>query len=307
MKFSIVVPTYNEQNDIAGTLDALVSLRYLNREIIVVDDSTDSTPNIVKKYQCFGVILIRPKVREGRCGARNIGILAAKGEVVVILNADVRLQSDFLDRILIHYQNGFDYVLVKSQVSNAEKLFARYVESIAAAEESGDPSWMEWTEGFSCKRDVAIKAGLFPVGYVVPICAGEDGYFGAGLKKIGARKIVDFSIVVSHVAPSKFFEYWEIRKGRGKGSPQIRRFLQKWPHSKIIKRAILRIFRNMVLLVTLFPILLKLIKYSKYSNRGYLDVPLFGYAWIIEQVAFHFGEWQSILEIIKLEKMKKLD
>jgi len=305
MKFSIVVPTYNEQNDIAGTLDALVSLNYSNREIVVVDDSTDNTPSIVKNYEPYGVALIRPIIREGRCGARNIGILAAKGEVVVILNADVRLPPDFLDKILIHYQNGFDYVLVKSQVSNTDKLFARYVESVASAEESGDPSWMEWTEGFSCKRDIAIKAGLFPVGYPVPICAGEDGYFGTGLKSVGAKKAVDFSIVVPHIAPSKFLEYWDIRKGRGRGSPQIRRFLQKWPYSKIVIRASLRILRNIVLVATLFPVLFQLIRYSKYSNRGLLDVPLFGYAWAIEQIAFHVGEWQSILEIVKLEKIKK--
>lgn len=304
MKFSIVVPTYNEQDDIAGTLDALISLTYSNREIVVVDDSTDNTPNIIRKYERHGVILITPNLREGRCGARNIGILASKGEVVVILNADVRLPPDFLDRILIHYQNGFDYVLVKSQVSNIHSLFARYVASVASSEESGDPSWMEWTEGFSCKRDIAIKAGLFPVGYAVPICAGEDGYFGAELKKIGAKKVVDFSIVVPHIAPSKFLEYWEIRKGRGRGSPQIRRFLQKWTYRKIIIRACLRILRNIVFVATLFPILFKLIKYSKYSNRGILDIPLFGYSWLIEQLAFHVGEWSSILEIIKKEKIK---
>lgn len=305
MKFSIVVPTYNEQNDIAGTLDALISLEYSNREIVVVDDSTDNTPNIVKNYEHQGVTLIRPNIREGRCGARNIGIMASNGEVVVILNADVRLPPDFLDRILTYYQNGFDYVLVKSQVSNTNKLFARYVESVASAEESGDPSWMEWTEGFSCRRNIAIKAGLFPVGFAVPICAGEDGYFGAGLKSIGAKKAVDFSIVVPHVAPSKFLEYWEIRKGRGRGSPQVRRFLQKWSYSKIIMRAILRVLINIVLIATIFPVLFRLIKYSKYSNRGLLDVPLFGYAWAIEQIAFHVGEWQSIFEIVNSERIKK--
>lgn len=305
MKFSIVVPTYNEANDIAGTLDALVALNYSNREIIVVDDSSDNTPNIVKEYECYGVVLIKPSVREGRCGARNIGILASKGDVVVILNADVRLPLDFLDRILIHYQNGYDYVLVKSQVSNTNMLFARYVNSVASASESGNPSWMEWTEGFSCRRDIAIKAGLFPVGFVVPICAGEDGYFGSGLKSIGARKVIDFSIVVPHVAPSKLLEYWEIRKGRGRGSPQIRRFLHQWSYKKIATRACLRIFKNLLMIATIFPILFIVNKYSKYSSRGILDIPIFIYAWFIEQLAFHIGEIESLLEIIRLEKNNK--
>jgi len=302
MKFSIVVPTYNEQNDIAETLDALVGQSYQNKEILIVDDSTDKTPDIIKNYEDMGVRLIRPKKREGRCGARNLGILEADGDVVVILNADVRLPSDFLEKIKPYYDEGYDYVLVKSSVSNTEKLFARFVDAMAGVDESGDPSWMEWTEGFSCRRDVAIKAGLFPVGYAVPICAGEDGYFGTGLKKIGAKKKVDFSIVVPHVSPSSLTEYWEIRKGRGKGSPQIRRFLQGWKLSSIILWAAARIFKNVIFVLTVIPVLFKVFKATRYSKAGISDLLPFVVAWIIEQLAFHVGEWQSIAEINKAEK-----
>ena len=302
MKFSIVVPTYNEQNDIAETLDALVGQSYQNKEILIVDDSTDKTPDIIKNYEDMGVRLIRPKKREGRCGARNLGILEADGDVVVILNADGRLPSDFLEKIKPYYDEGYDYVLVKSSVSNTEKLFARFVDAMAGVDESGDPSWMEWTEGFSCRRDVAIKAGLFPVGYAVPICAGEDGYFGTGLKKIGAKKKVDFSIVVPHVSPSSLTEYWEIRKGRGKGSPQIRRFLQGWKLSSIILWAAARIFKNVIFVLTVIPVLFKVFKATRYSKAGISDLLPFVVAWIIEQLAFHVGEWQSIAEINKAEK-----
>ena len=38
MKFSIVIPTYNEERDIAGTLDGLLAIDYPAVEIIVVDD-----------------------------------------------------------------------------------------------------------------------------------------------------------------------------------------------------------------------------------------------------------------------------
>ena len=65
MKFSIVVPTYNEENDIAGTLDALVALDYPDKETVVVDDSTDSTPTIVGRYAAQDVRLVRPARREG--------------------------------------------------------------------------------------------------------------------------------------------------------------------------------------------------------------------------------------------------
>src|SRR6266446_5476206 len=153
MKFSIIVPTNNEETDIATTLNTLIALDYKDKEIIVVDDSTDSTPEIVRNYLENGVQLIRPGKRGGRCEARNIGILIAKGETVVILNADVRPKPDFLKRLLPYYEQGYDYVLVRSKVSNTDALWARYVDAMAALDYRGDPSWMEWTEGFSCRRE----------------------------------------------------------------------------------------------------------------------------------------------------------
>lgn len=44
MKFGIVVPTYKEEKDIAGTFNGLPVLDYPDKEIIVMDDPTDATP-----------------------------------------------------------------------------------------------------------------------------------------------------------------------------------------------------------------------------------------------------------------------
>lgn len=304
MKVSIVIPTYNEEKDIAATIQALLALDYSDIEIVIVDDSTDDTPQIIRRYS--EVKLIRPEKREGRCGARNLGILSATGEIIVILNADVRPSTDFLKRITPYYQQGYDYVLVDSKVSNTDDLFARYVDAVSHLNQAGDPSWMEWTEGFSCRRELAIKAGLFPVGFAVPICAGEDGFFGGGLRRLGAKKKIDFSIIIEHVAPAEFDEYWQIRKGRGKGSPQIRRFLHHWPISKIIAWATLRIGKNLMLTVLVFPIIWKIYRATLHSKYGLKDFFPFIWAWFIEELAFHIGEWQSIFEIMRAERTLKL-
>ena len=302
MKFSIIVPTYNEEKDIASTLESLIALDYPDKEIIIVDDSNDSTPDIVNSYAEKGVKLLRPEKKEGRCGARNLGVLSSSGEVVVILNADVRPPNDFLNKILPYYREGYDYVLVNSEVANKEDLFARYIGAVGALNQSGEPSWMEWTEGFSCRREVAIKAELFPTGFAVPICAGEDGFFGTNLKKLGAKKKIDFAITVEHIAPATLSEYWHVRKGRGKGSPQIRRFLQKWSMSKIAIWAALRIAKNLVLTASVFPVVWTSWRATHYSRHGSKDLIPFMWAWLIEQAAFHAGEWESIFEIMRAEK-----
>jgi glycosyltransferase involved in cell wall biosynthesis len=300
MRFSIVLPTYNEQQDIADTLEALVGLDYPDKEILVVDDSTDATPEIVTRYADRGVRLIHPG-GGGRCEARNLGIMQSTGEVVCILNADVRPRRDYLRRLAGHYARGADYVLVSARVSNREALFARYVDCLGALDYV-DPHWLEWTEGFSCRRQVALRAGLFPVGFVMPICAGEDGFFGTGLRNVGAKKVIDLSIVVDHIAPASFSEYWHIRKGRGSGAAQCHRFFDQWPFAKILVWNLLKSAKTAVFGLTLLPPVVICWRASRFSERGGRDVVPFLYAWILEQAALHTGEWQTAFQIMKRER-----
>lgn len=303
LKFSIIIPTYNEEKDIAGTLDTLLSIDYPDKEILIVDDSTDRTPEIVRRYATRGVRLIHPG-GGGRCEARNLGIHNAEGEVVCILNADVRPRPDFLRRLVGHYAQGADYVLVGARISNYADLFARYVGAMGDAQynEKTNSEQMEWTEGFSCRKKVAIEAGLFPVGYIVPICAGEDGFFGIGLRKSGARKVIDFSIVVDHVAPAVFGEYWRIRRGRGAGSAQVHRFLDGWSFTRLILWNTLKIIKTLVYIGTAIPVFWIAARAARHSPKGWKDIVPFTWAWVVEQTAFHVGEWDSTLKIMAKER-----
>lgn len=70
MKFSILVPAYNEEQPISSCLNSLTSLTYGDKEIIVIDDaSTDSTVQSVERFLDKGVILARRKKkrRKGCC------------------------------------------------------------------------------------------------------------------------------------------------------------------------------------------------------------------------------------------------
>ncbi len=303
MKYSIIVPTYNEELDIRDTLETLIKINYPNYEVIVVDDSTDSTPDIVREYEANGVKLIIPQKKEGRCGARNVGIRAASGDIVIILNADTHLDPEFINKINTYYKQGFDYVLVTSEVKNMDDLFARYVECTGRYYfYDNDIRKIEWTEGYSCRREMAIEAGLFPTGFPINICAGEDGYFGENMRNLGAKKYFAKDIVVYHVAPASFKEYWHIRKGRGAGSPQVRRYLHKWSISRCIAWASLRVIKNFISTILVLPNLYTSIKVSKYSPHKYRDIFPFFYSKLIEDISFSVGEFQSIKSIIRAEK-----
>jgi glycosyltransferase involved in cell wall biosynthesis len=308
MRFSIIIPTYNEEGDIAATLEALLGLDYADKEILVVDDSTDRTPEIVREYAGRGVRLIHPG-GGGRCEARNIGIKEASGEVVVVLNADVRLPADFLRRLAPHYRDGADYVLVAARVANRQDLFARYIDCFSDVfySRAADRNFenMEWTEGFSCRREVALQAGLFPTGFPVPICAGEDGFFGQGLRRLGARKVIDLSLQVQHVFPASWREFWHNRLGRGAGSAQVHRFLEGWPRWKILLWNSLKTVKTLIWLGTLAPALGACLNAVRYSDRGMQDLWPFFYAYAVEQVAMQWGEWRATFVIMARERERR--
>ncbi len=238
MFVSIIIPTYNEADDIRETLDTVVALDYEDKEIIVVDASQDETPQIVQNYASKQVKLIIQSRGKGRAAARNEGILAARSEIVIILNADVRLPRDFIQRILKHYESGADYVLVESRITNIEKLPARYAQVLHEYYFPPRPdveARMNWTEGFSCRRSVALAVGLFPEGEAFPLVAGEDGWFGEKLASAGYKKTFDRSIVVTHIAPASTKDFGDKRIERGRGVPPIWKLRDQWTLTHIIR------------------------------------------------------------------------
>lgn len=89
IQVSVVIPSYNEENAIGQVIDdvrqAMATTHY-PFEIIVVDDcSTDQTPARAKEK---GVRLIERKINGGSGASRKTGIRAARGEYIVMLDAD---------------------------------------------------------------------------------------------------------------------------------------------------------------------------------------------------------------------------
>jgi len=106
---SIVIPAYNEENNIIPTLKSLTQLEYpKNRlEIIVVNDgSKDNTKSAAEKFiiqnREFDIKLISKK-NSGKGASLNKGLEAAKGEFFVVLDADSIATKDALMKILPHF------------------------------------------------------------------------------------------------------------------------------------------------------------------------------------------------------------
>jgi glycosyltransferase involved in cell wall biosynthesis len=95
MEFSIIVPTYQEEEYITRCLQSIAQQDYKREdfEIIVSDaHSTDRTLENARQY-CDRIIL---NDRRGIAYGRNAGAQTALGDILVFLDADATLSRDFL-------------------------------------------------------------------------------------------------------------------------------------------------------------------------------------------------------------------
>lgn len=117
MKVSIVIPSYNEENNIrTGALSGMVD--YLNDqkykwEIIVVDDgSTDKTAELAEKFAIsHRNILVLKEPHRGKGGTVIAGMLKATGDIIVFDDMDQATPIDQLEKILPKFKKGYDVVI----------------------------------------------------------------------------------------------------------------------------------------------------------------------------------------------------
>lgn len=94
---SIIVPVYNSRNSIEKCLKAIRQSTYKDYELIVIDDgSSDGTSLIAGNYADN---VIRHGRNLGSGCARNSGVNAANGKIIVNIDSDVIIGDDALDKI----------------------------------------------------------------------------------------------------------------------------------------------------------------------------------------------------------------
>jgi glycosyltransferase involved in cell wall biosynthesis len=130
MLLSIVIPVYNEVNLVCELLRKVLDLRLdrgMEKEIIVVDDgSTDGTDAVIEHFiqsqANTGIRLIQHERNRGKGAAVRTGFEAAKGEILIIQDADLEYDPNDINDVLAPILNGGAQVVYGSRILREKAL-----------------------------------------------------------------------------------------------------------------------------------------------------------------------------------------
>jgi len=116
MKLSVIIPVYNEVGSISEILKRLRATK-LPREIVVVDDgSKDGTRDILKKLDGRnGVRVLLHERNQGKGAAVRTGMKAARGDILIIQDADLEYDPRDISDLLVPIKEGVADVVYGSR------------------------------------------------------------------------------------------------------------------------------------------------------------------------------------------------
>ncbi|GAB5402425.1 MAG: glycosyltransferase [Aureliella sp.] len=116
---SVLIPARDEENGIAAALDSVLANEAVELEVLVMDDhSTDRTPDIVQEFRERDPrvrLIDSPELPEGWNGKQHACYRLAehaKHDLLLFLDADVRLSQDAIGRLVSRIESTPDVALL---------------------------------------------------------------------------------------------------------------------------------------------------------------------------------------------------
>ncbi len=198
MQLSVVVSTYNRRDTVLRSVRTLLRQDFPSFEyeiIVVVDGSTDGTAEALRALTADGRLRVVEQENRGLAGARNTGMRAAAGELLIFLDDDMACVPELLrEHVAAHAGQkaiaglGAIYVAPDNPRNLAAEHFNRGMGAyyLRQRDHPGEPCPENmWSFGnTSIRRAAVMKAGGFDERFRMR----EDGELGVRLLAAGVRQ-----------------------------------------------------------------------------------------------------------------------
>ncbi len=128
---SVVIAFKNESKNLPRLLSALMNQTIESKkfEVILVDDySSDNSSEVVRENisNSTNFRLIKNTLQSGKKNAIQEGIKNSNGEIIILTDADCIPHPDWINQILIHYDDETDLVYGYSPIISEKSLFNKF-------------------------------------------------------------------------------------------------------------------------------------------------------------------------------------
>jgi glycosyltransferase involved in cell wall biosynthesis len=217
LRLSICVATYNRGAPLRRLLEDLANqdLAQEHFEVIVVDDgSTPPASEFVGGFTGLEHLRLLTQANAGAATARHHAIERAAGDVVVIVDDDMRLPEDFLRRHLEAHERGAEVVqgLIRNAPAVAsmplfERFHAEQLEDTVDGYASGRYTFRGshlCTGNVSFRRELYLSVG----GFDTSLPRSEDRELGIRFEKSGAKLAFCAAAATTHMSDHESLDVW---------------------------------------------------------------------------------------------------
>lgn len=223
---SVIIPAYNEEENIEGTLRAVLDSDYRNLiEVIVVNDgSSDNTARIVKRVASKNrLVRLINKKNSGKANSINKALKIAKGELIAIIDADSYLEKDAIRKMIGYFDEDkvaavTSTILVKRVKKKIEKLQAFEYAIIALTRKLLD--YINSVYVTPGALSIYRKQALIDIGGFNPNNVTEDIEVTWNLIHHGYKTRMSMDSRVYTICPRKIRIWWNQRIRWGVGGLQ---------------------------------------------------------------------------------------
>lgn len=208
MKTSLIIPTYRRQEILIETLKMVLRQQCEDLEVLVVDQSpTRSGALDGFLLSCQERVRYYTLSTPNLPAARNFGILRSSGEVIIFIDDDVELTTDYVSRHLAHYaSSNVGAVAGLTMLRGREEPFsslrgARSQFRLNRDVQDGEVVGVAFVNGgnTSFRREALLDAGLFDETYSG--CGWYEDYdLSLRVNQKGYRLLLDTAIRLVHLA-----------------------------------------------------------------------------------------------------------
>jgi glycosyltransferase involved in cell wall biosynthesis len=201
---SFIVPAYNEEAELPGTLRAIHSAAagYRYEIVLVNDGSTDATSAIGEQFGARVISIERRQI----AAARNAGARAARGDILIFVDADTRIGPEHVRGAMQALENGFagggSRLDFDGEIPLWGKVMFHVFSTLYFGLNLGAGAFL-----FTTRENFFAVDGFDEIYF-----AGEEVFFTVALKRLGRFKLLREAAITSG-RKLRMYSGWKVSGG----------------------------------------------------------------------------------------------